>query len=114
MQYQVIAYKVDCGYCGTDSYDFGVVTPENVDQYLHEAALEHDNSYGFEEEEAQELIDEGMEEDEAWEASHARKEERVCYEYRVLHTTEDEKEADEVYKHFRETHCPSEFIQRDY
>lgn len=106
MQYKIVAYKVDCGYCETDSYGWALISGD-IDVLLHEVALEHDNSYGYEAEVAQDLIDEGMDEDEAWETAWQNKTERVNHTYKVILETESEQEAEEALKHYESTTCPS-------
>lgn len=110
----VVAYKVDCGYCGTDQYGYYVSDKNTLEDNLHQIALEHDDSYGYEEEEAQELIDDGMDEIEAQDIAHSNKQERVSYQFTVLLETENEDEAEKCYKHYSDYHCPSEFIPSDY
>lgn len=110
----VVAYKVDCGYAGTDQYGFYTGEKNTLEDNLHEIALEHDNTYGYEEDEAEELIDEGMDETEAWDQAGSNKQERVNYQFTVLLETENEDEAEKCYKHYSDNHCPSEFISSDF
>ena len=101
--YNLYALKLSTGYCGTTAYEFVISEASNIAEYAQEAAYQNYDTYGLQEDEAYELISNGVEPDEAYEIAYELMQERA--EYSLVKLVEDyrgtEKDA------IAEFTCPS-------